>query len=196
MSDLQLRRPVTDTPNVMCDSVNVPGTNNATIPVAVELGHRLRSLDWTISTAESCTGGGIALAITSVAGSSDYFSGSVVAYSNDIKQRILGVSRQTLSAHGAVSDDCAREMAVGIRNTMGTTIGISSTGIAGPGGATSRKPVGLVYIAAATAEAIVSQELHLSGDRASIMREAAERALALAMDVVGAEAPSNGDEPR
>jgi PncC family amidohydrolase len=87
-------------------------------------------------------------------------------------------------------------MASGVRNALGTTVGVSSTGIAGPGGATARKPVGLVYIAVATPETTASQELRLSGDRSTIMRQAAEFALTLAADTVGATAPSDGDDIR
>lgn len=154
----------------------------------------------TMATAESCTGGGIALAITSVAGSSDYFEGSIVAYSNAVKNRLLGVSNETLASVGAVSEQCAREMAIGVRSAIGASLGISSTGIAGPGGATARKPVGLVYIACAMQDAVIARELRLRGDRATIMRDATAAALQLAMDTVGANAPKMetilGDDTR
>jgi PncC family amidohydrolase len=111
------------------------------VDLSAALGHRLRAQGWSVSSAESCTGGGIALAITSIAGSSDYFDGAIVAYSNEIKQRLLNVSPETLETVGAVSPECAREMAHGIRAALDTDVGISSTGIAGPGGATARKPL-------------------------------------------------------
>jgi nicotinamide-nucleotide amidase len=168
--------------------------------IAAGLGQLLRSRHLSIATAESCTGGGIAFAITSVAGSSDYFEGSIVAYSNAVKLRVLGVSPATLQTVGAVSEQCAREMADGVRSTIGADVGISSTGIAGPGGATRRKPVGLVYIAVATPDIIVAKELMLSGDRAAIMRDAAMEAIRLAHETVGAAAPKMetvlGDDKR
>jgi PncC family amidohydrolase len=155
------------------------------------LGDRLRARGWHCSTAESCTGGGIALGITSIAGSSDYMQGGIVAYSNDVKHRLLNVSQATLDSVGAVSEACAREMASGVRHALGTEVGISSTGIAGPGGATARKPVGLVYIAVSTPEAADVRELRLNGDRQHVMRESARLALELALSTIGdgAEAP-------
>src|SRR5690606_25849076 len=104
----------------------------------------------TIATAESCTGGLVAHRITTVAGSSAYFIGGVVAYSNELKQSLLGVPAAILERHGAVSRQCALAMAQGVRLRTGADIGVSTTGIAGPGGATPTKPVGLVYIACAT----------------------------------------------
>jgi PncC family amidohydrolase len=142
-------------------------------------------------TAESCTGGGIAHAITSIAGSSDYMQGGIVAYSNDIKHQHLGVRSETLASVGAVSEQCAREMARGVRERMGADIGISSTGIAGPGGATNRKPVGLVYIAAASETGELVLELRLNGDRLSIMQDAIREALQLTLMLVGADAPDS-----
>ena len=159
--------------------------------LAERLGRQLGDRGWTCATAESCTGGGIALGITSIAGSSDYMQGGIVAYSNDIKRSMLDVSQATLDSVGAVSEQCAREMASGVRHALGTDVGISSTGIAGPGGATARKPVGLVYIAVSTPYADDVRELRLSGDRQHVMRESARMALELALSVIeiGAEAP-------
>jgi PncC family amidohydrolase len=155
------------------------------------LGNLLRDRGWRCATAESCTGGGIALGITSIAGSSDYMQGGIVAYSNEIKRSLLNVSQTTLDSVGAVSEACAREMASGVRKTIGTELGISSTGIAGPGGATARKPVGLVYIAVSMPEVVEVRELRLSGDRQHIMRESARMALELALSTIGdgAKAP-------
>jgi len=130
-----------------------------------------------LATAESCTGGGVAARITSIAGSSDYFLGGIVAYSNAAKAKLLGVSHETLDTRGAVSAECAREMADGARRTFGVDLAVSTTGIAGPGGATSRKPVGLVYIALATPEGIQSEEFHFSGSRAVVTSAATEAAL-------------------
>jgi PncC family amidohydrolase len=155
------------------------------------LGDALRERGWRCATAESCTGGGIGLAITSIAGSSDYMHGGIIAYSNDVKQAQLGVSRETLDSVGAVSEACAREMARGVRKAIGSEIGIASTGIAGPGGATARKPVGLVYIAVSSPDGDEVRELRLSGDRQYIMRESARLALELAYSAIGdgADAP-------
>lgn len=111
------------------------------------LGSRLRELGLTATTAESCTGGLVAHRITRIAGSSDYFNGGVVAYANTVKNRLLGVKSATLKNHGAVSPECALEMARGACKATGAAVGIATTGIAGPGGATPDKPVGLVYIA-------------------------------------------------
>jgi nicotinamide-nucleotide amidase len=113
-------------------------------------GDMLRSLDKTLSTAESCTGGYIAHLLTTVAGSSDYYKGSVIAYDNSIKENILDVDTGLLREHGAVSEPVVRQMAEGVRNKFRTDYALATSGIAGPGGGTIDKPVGLVYIALAT----------------------------------------------
>lgn len=112
----------------------------------VELGKTLNVKGWTLSTAESCTGGLIAKTITDVPGSSDYFKGGCVSYSNELKTRILEVNPTTLAEHGAVSEQVALEMAYGAKRAFDTDCAIATTGIAGPGGGTPNKPVGLVYI--------------------------------------------------
>lgn len=116
---------------------------------------KLLSRGMTIATAESCTGGLLAKRITDVAGASDVFEMGAVTYANRIKEQVLGVSAQTLEQYGAVSPETAREMAEGIRKAAGSDIGIGITGIAGPGGGSAEKPVGLVYIAMSTAEKTV-----------------------------------------
>lgn len=131
----------------------------------------------TLATAESCTGGNVAARITSIAGSSDYFLGGIVSYSNDAKANLLGVSRETLETRGAVSAECAREMAEGARRALGADLAVSTTGIAGPGGATERKPVGLVYIAVAGPDGTRSEEFHFPGGRAVVTDAATEAAL-------------------
>jgi nicotinamide-nucleotide amidase len=113
------------------------------------VGELLRERGKTIATAESCTGGLIGSRITDVAGSSDYYLGGIVAYSNDVKHRHLGVSKTTLAMFGAVSEETAGEMAVGIKERTGADIAIATTGVAGPGGGTEEKPVGTVAIAIA-----------------------------------------------
>jgi nicotinamide-nucleotide amidase len=115
------------------------------------------ALSWrsqTLSVAESCTGGGIGAMLTSVSGSSSYFLGGVIAYDNRIKEALLGVQSETLEIHGAVSEAVAMEMAVGIRDCTGSTWGLSITGVAGPGGGSEEKPVGLVYIGLAGPETV------------------------------------------
>jgi len=119
--------------------------------IEASVGDVLRDRGDTVAVAESCTGGLVASRITDVPGSSDYFDRGVVTYSNDAKQELLGVSREALDARGAVSESVAREMARGVRDTAGTTWGVATTGIAGPGGGTEKKPVGTVYLGVAYA---------------------------------------------
>jgi len=131
----------------------------------------------TIGTTESATGGRIADGLTNVPGSSDYFKGSVVAYSNEIKINVLGVKRETIENYGAVSEQTAIEMAEGGRRLLGVDICISDTGIAGPSGATLGKPVGLFYIGLAAKESSLSQKHIFSGNREENKRDAAEAGL-------------------
>jgi PncC family amidohydrolase len=105
---------------------------------------------WTLGTAESCTGGLIGDVITNRAGSSAYFQGGVISYSNEVKRGVLGVSETTLRDHGAVSEPCAVEMARGVRAALGVDVGVSATGIAGPDGGSESKPVGLIYVGLST----------------------------------------------
>lgn len=175
----------------MSDSAGRTLVSDDTSNTSGRLGDALRRRGWSCATAESCTGGGIAFAITSIAGSSDYMQGGIIAYSNAVKHALLGVQQTTLDQRGAVSDRCALEMARGVRSALQTDVGISSTGIAGPGGATARKPVGLVYIAVSTPGGEAVRELRLNGDRQQIMRESAQLALSLANSMFddGADAP-------
>ncbi|MBE3586286.1 competence/damage-inducible protein A [Desulfofundulus thermocisternus] len=131
----------------------------------------------TCALAESCTGGLVAARLTSIPGSSAYFWGSVVAYDNRVKEKVLGVPAGVLETHGAVSRPAAIAMAEGVRNLMGTHLGLSVTGIAGPGGGTPVKPVGLTYIALATAEGTTCQEFHFPGHRQAVRQGAANAAL-------------------
>lgn len=128
-----------------------------------------------IAAAESCTGGLIAEAITSVPGSSGYFFGSVVSYANSAKTSILGVPETILATHGAVSAQVARAMASGARSRFGADLAVSATGIAGPDGGTPAKPVGLTYVGLADADGVDVRRLNLDGDRA-LNREAAAAA--------------------
>ncbi len=144
---------------------------------AERLVNSLREKGLHIATAESCTGGMVSAAITSVSGASEVYDGSVVSYANEIKHRILGVKEKTLSAVGAVSEECAREMAEGVRLLMKADIGISLTGIAGPGGGTPDKPVGTVYLGVSDSEGTYAIRLSLSGDRDTVRKESVKAAL-------------------
>jgi nicotinamide-nucleotide amidase len=138
---------------------------------------RERSL--TLVTAESCTGGLVAARLTSVAGSSDVFRGAVVAYSNDVKEAELQVAPATLEAHGAVSSEVAAEMARGARERLGADVAVSVTGIAGPGGGSAEKPVGLVYLNACGPSGSLAADFVLPSDRETIRRRSAIAALHL-----------------
>jgi len=137
-----------------------------------------------IATAESCTGGLISGAITSVPGSSDVFDGGVVSYANSVKNKLLGVSKETLDMYGAVSPQTACEMACGIAKLMSADIGISVTGIAGPGGGSSEKPVGLVYVGIHTKYETEAYKLNLSGNRDEIREKTVNTALETALSKV------------
>ncbi len=145
---------------------------------AERLGAVLRARGLTAATAESCTGGLVGAAITAVAGSSDYYLGGVVAYANATKVRLLGVAPEDLTAFGAVSAEVARAMAAGARARLGADVAVSVTGIAGPGGGSPEKPVGLVYVGVATAWGCTAARHQLDGDRAAIRAAAVDAALA------------------
>lgn len=144
------------------------------------VGRGLVIKGYTIATAESCTGGLIAKRITDVAGSSDYFLEGVVSYSNAAKSDLLGVPPELIEDHGAVSPHVAEAMAKGIKRRSGATIGLSVTGIAGPGGGTDEKPVGLVYIGLADDVQVEAKEYKLFGSR----KEIRERTAQIALDVI------------
>ena len=143
----------------------------------------LQALDGkTFSTAESCTGGGIGSAFTAVPGSSDVYKGGVICYTNWVKENILGVQGRTLAQYGAVSEQTAREMAVGVRRLMRTTMAVSVTGIAGPGTDGRNTEVGTVYIGFADSSGSYAKEFHFSGDRESVRRSAVETAVKMLID--------------
>jgi nicotinamide-nucleotide amidase len=133
----------------------------------------------TLATAESCTGGLVAARLTSVAGSSDVFRGAVVAYADDVKGSELGVPEELLERNGAVSAEVAEAMAAGAREQLGTDVAVAVTGVAGPGGGTTEKPVGLVYLHAQAPDGERGLELTLPGDRAAVRGRAAASALHL-----------------
>lgn len=143
------------------------------------IGKALLKRGWSLALAESCTGGLLGYRITSVAGSSRYFSGGIVAYENNVKERLLSVSRSSLERHGAVSSEVALEMARGARRLFASAAAVSVTGIAGPGGGTPEKPVGLVFAAAAVGRRSRWEEGRFRGARENIRRRSAEMALNL-----------------
>ncbi len=143
------------------------------------IGGLLRTAGKTLAAAESCTGGLIGHRITNVAGSSDYLLASLVTYSNEAKIKLLGVPPATIAEHGAVSEQTARAMAEGVRQTCGADIGLSVTGIAGPTGATPSKPIGLTYIGLSDSAGTQVEEHRLRGDRLMVKERAAQMALYL-----------------
>ncbi len=154
------------------------GTDDDTLASVV--GDALRAAGQTLAVAESCTGGGLGAMLTAVAGSSAYFLGGAIAYANAAKVELLGVDADTLATHGAVSDPIARQMAAGIRKRLGADWGLAITGIAGPGGGSPEKPVGLVYIGLVGPNgAAVAHEYRLgqSRDRSGIQHRSACQAL-------------------
>lgn len=136
------------------------------------LGDALRAKGWSVSSAESCTGGGIAFAFTSVSGSSDWFNQSWVTYSNDAKQGILGVTEQTLKEHGAVSKQTVKEMAEGVRRNSGAQLVVTVSGIAGPGGGSEAKPVGTVWFGFLCGEQEAQIKQVFSGNRDEVRQHA------------------------
>ncbi len=142
-----------------------------------EVGELLKKLGLTLAVAESCTGGLLAHRITNVPGSSGYFIGGVVAYSNRVKNALLRVSEETLRTQGAVSEETALQMARGVRELLGTDIGIGITGIAGPGGGTPAKPVGLVYVALSAPDYEECRQFRWGGHRIQNKRLSTEAAL-------------------
>ena len=136
------------------------------------LGKFLSDRNLTATTAESCTGGGIACAITAVSGSSGWFNQAYVTYSNGAKQKLVGVSAETLERHGAVSRETVREMAAGARKAAGADVAVSVSGIAGPTGGTVEKPVGSVWFGFAAGDSVITEFRHFAGDRASVRRQA------------------------
>jgi PncC family amidohydrolase len=148
--------------------------------LSASINERLRDVGKpTVATAESLTGGGVARAITTHAGSSEYFQGGIVAYSNEAKRSLLGVAERILDERGAVSSECAAAMAEGARRAFGTDLAVATTGIAGPTGATERKPVGLVYIALASDSGATVEEHRFDGDREAVTLASVVAALKL-----------------
>ena len=143
----------------------------------VKVGRLLRDGELSLAVAESCTGGLVSHKITNVPGSSDYFDRAVVSYSNRSKLELLGVREETLYDYGAVSRAVAAEMAEGVRTLAGTEVGLSTTGIAGPGGGTKEKPVGLVYVGVAVEGTTRIKKFIFQNDRYENKKSAATKAL-------------------
>lgn len=152
--------------------------------LAREAGRRLAATGGWLVTAESCTGGAIAQAVTSVPGSSAWFERGFVTYSNAAKEEMLGVRSETLERFGAVSEETAIEMARGALRRSHATVAVAVTGVAGPAGGTAAKPVGLVCFAWASAGETRSESRRFDGDRAAVRRQAVERALQGVMNLL------------
>lgn len=147
------------------------------------VGRHLRATGKTLATAESCTGGHIAHRITTIAGSSAYFKGSVIAYSNEIKTGLLGVDERVINRDGAVSEEVVRQMAIGVADKLSADYVIATSGIAGPDGGTDEKPVGTVWIAVGTKDSLVSRRFQFSLDRQLNIERTTQTALLMLMEI-------------
>lgn len=152
--------------------------------IAQVLGELLTERELTVASAESCTGGNIAHRIVQVPGSSAYFLGSIVSYSNDVKAEVLGVPRSEISANGAVSRPVVEAMARGAAALMRSDCAIATSGIAGPDGGTKYKPVGTVWIAVKYGDRVVSECLHFSGDRDHVIESATNHAMVMLINLL------------
>jgi PncC family amidohydrolase len=174
-----------------------------TIP-ELQIGSLLKTRGMRLAVAESCTGGLISNRITNIPGASDYFLGGVISYANEAKQAWLEVREDTLQAAGAVSGEAVLEMALGVRNSLrgyfplASVLGLAVSGIAGPGGGSSDKPVGLVWIALSTANGCWAWRFQFPGDRLNVKESSAEEALGLLQDYLEQGYPRPGwvMEPR
>lgn len=163
-------------------SNEVVSTEDKTIPEV--LGDLLRERELSISCAESCTGGNIAHQITQVPGSSNYFLGSIVSYSNEVKTDVLKVNRSDINRFGAVSKQVVEQMAQGASELMHTDCAIATSGIAGPNGGTKYKPVGTVWIAVKYSGKIVTECLHFQGDRRMVIESASNHAMVMLVNLL------------
>ena len=154
------------------------------MPVENSIAISLTSSRQTLGLAESCTGGRLSDRLTNIPGSSNFLTGGIVAYSNALKTRLLGVSPATLKKYGAVSAEVAMAMARGVRRKIETTYGVGITGIAGPSGGSKTKPVGLVYIAVSSVHETICLKCLFTGTRTRIKDQAADQALHLLKDVL------------
>jgi PncC family amidohydrolase len=152
------------------------------------VSEHLRASGRTVCTAESCTGGLVGAWLTEVAGSSDYFRGGVIAYSNEAKVALLGVSPGTLAAHGAVSAQTVREMAAGALRAFGCDLSVAVSGVAGPGGGTPEKPVGTVFVCLYNGVSFRVEACRFEGTRAAVRRASAWKALEMISEALEARA--------
>lgn len=152
--------------------------------LAGALGKMLKKRGLSIATAESCTGGNIAHEITAISGSSAYFNGSVVAYSNEVKKSLLGVPADVLAQHGAVSKEVVEAMATGVKQALNVDCAIATSGIAGPDGGTPEKPVGTVWMAVCCGDVVATECGHFAGSRAYIIERATQRAIMMLIDML------------
>lgn len=157
------------------------------LQLSQRVGDALLQHGLTVSTAESCTGGLILSTLTDISGSSAYVMGGMVTYSNEAKMKHVNVQEQTLTQYGAVSEPVAREMAIGVRKVFGTDYALSVTGIAGPGGGTETKPVGLTFIGLAGQDGIVAVQRHVwDGTRIENKQSSVHAALTLLLTMIDA----------
>ena len=145
--------------------------------IVQEIAGELRARGYSCATAESCTGGMVGAALTAVPGSSEWYRGGIISYANEIKEKLLGVSRGDLEAFGAVSRPVVLQMALGACAAADADAAVSTSGIAGPGGGTPEKPVGTVWIGWAVRGRARAEECHFSGGRDDVRRQAVRRAL-------------------
>ena len=145
--------------------------------IAEKLVNALIEKKITCATAESCTGGGVGYAITAVPGSSAVFMGGIISYDNSVKRDVLGVPEEVLATNGAVSSECAAAMAEGARRRLKTDLAVSITGIAGPGGGSAEKPVGLVWFGLASAKGVATEKMVFPGGREAVRSAAIDHAL-------------------
>ncbi len=146
------------------------------------LAEQLRAKNYTLSTAESCTGGLLGSAMTSQSGSSAWYSGGCVTYTNALKTELIGVRETTIQQHGAVSEDVAREMCLGVSNVCATDVSLSTTGIAGPTGGSEAKPVGTVCIGCNVRSHVTLSTFHFEGDREQVREQSVSAALLMCLD--------------
>ena len=148
--------------------------------MGIRIGQMMTEYGYTLSSAESCTGGTIASMVTAISGSSSYFKGAVVSYAVSVKEQVLGVD----VSEGVVSESTARQMAEGVAKVLDTDCAVATTGIAGPGGAEPGKPVGTVCIAAHIPDATITRTFHFEGERESVILQAADAALRLLEELI------------
>jgi PncC family amidohydrolase len=173
--------------NLHNKSIEVPVTDS----LEIEVGRLLQKHGLKLALAESCTGGLISSRITDIPGSSEYFLGGVVSYAYEAKVELLGVSWDTLKAHGAVSEQTVLEMARGARKALNTDIAVAVSGIAGPGGATPDKPVGTTWVGLVAADTEQARRFQFSGTRVQNKAASAEAALQLLFDYLNGRLEKN-----